>query len=115
ARRAFVSWRELSFAARREYLLKLGAALKDSIEDLAPLLTREQGKPLPRAREELNRAVAQFDLLSRTEITPEVLREDEKGRTELHYRPLGVVGAITPWNVPIVLAVPKIVQALFVG
>ncbi|AZG10550.1 aldehyde dehydrogenase family protein [Pigmentiphaga sp. H8] len=115
ARRAFVPWRELSFAQRREYLLKLGQALKESIEELAPLLTSEQGKPLARAREELNRAVAQFDLLSRIEIKPEVFRDDAQGRTELHYRPLGVVGAITPWNVPIVLAVPKITQALYVG
>lgn len=115
ARRAFTPWSARSFAERREILLKLGQALNESIEELAPLLTSEQGKPLARSHEELKRAVAQFQHLTSIEIKREVLVEDETGRTELRYRPLGVVGAITPWNVPIVLAVPKIIQALYVG
>ncbi len=115
ARRAFPSWRERSFADRRAYLLKLGQALEAAIEELAPLLTSEQGKPLDRARDELKRAAAQFDDLSRIDIKPDLLRDDAQGRVELRYRPLGVAGAITPWNVPIVLAAPKITQALYVG
>ena len=48
-------------------------------------------------------------------LDDEVLRDDANGRVELRYRPLGVVGAIAPWNMPIVLSVPKITHALYTG
>lgn len=56
--------------------------------------------------------VEQFTTL---EIRPEVLRDDAQGRVEIRYRPLGVVGAITPWNMPLALSVPKIAHALYAG
>jgi acyl-CoA reductase-like NAD-dependent aldehyde dehydrogenase len=49
------------------------------------------------------------------EIAPRVLSDGAAGRVELHFRPLGVVGAITPWNMPLVLCVPKIAHALYTG
>src|SRR5262245_47916996 len=50
ARRAFESWRTLSFEERRDYLNHFGQAFKERTEDLIPLLIREQGKPLAAAR-----------------------------------------------------------------
>ncbi|MDX3904399.1 MAG: aldehyde dehydrogenase family protein [Pigmentiphaga sp.] len=115
AARAQAMWRHTPLAARRDALRAFAAALRQNRDDLAVLLTREQGKPLHRAQDELDRAANAIDILTGIDIGPEVLRDDASGRVELHYRPLGVVGAITPWNVPIVLATPKIAQALYCG
>jgi len=113
--RAQPGWAALSPDARRSALRAFASALRTQIDALAWLLTREQGKPLDKARDELERAARAIDILTDLDISPEVLRDDARGREELHYYPLGVVGAITPWNVPIVLAAPKIAQALYCG
>jgi acyl-CoA reductase-like NAD-dependent aldehyde dehydrogenase len=115
ARRAFRSWKNTSFDERKAVLAKFSDALLANEEMLAPLLTREQGKPLAEARAEIRRAAGSIREICTIVVAPEVLREDAKGRVELHYRPLGVVGGITPWNVPIVLAAPKIASAVYAG
>ncbi len=115
ARRAFAGWSRLSFQERREYLGRFAQALREHAEELVPLLVREQGKPLADAKAELALAPRQIERLSSIEIKNEILRDDEHGRVELRYRPLGVVGIITPWNVPIVIAIGRIVQALYTG
>jgi acyl-CoA reductase-like NAD-dependent aldehyde dehydrogenase len=115
ARQAFVAWRSVGFADRRDVLHRFADALEANVDLLAPLLTREQGKPLAEARGEIQRSAASIREICTIVVEPELLREDAKGRIELHYRPLGVVGGITPWNVPIVLAAPKIASAVFAG
>src|SRR5690606_41235387 len=59
-------------------------------------------------RSEVQRAADSMNEICSIDIDTQLLRDDERGRVELHHRPLGVVGAITPWNVPIALAAPKI-------
>jgi acyl-CoA reductase-like NAD-dependent aldehyde dehydrogenase len=116
ARRAFGDWSRLSFGERAEYIRKFAQALRDKAAEVAPLLTSEQGKPLADARGELMGAAAHLIGLASIELSEfEVLKDDATGRAELRYRPLGVVGAITPWNVPIVLACHKISAALYTG
>src|SRR5689334_14457870 len=115
ARRAFESWRVLSFDERRDYLQRFGQVFKEHVEELIPLLVREQGKPLAAARSELSYTPLQIERLCALEVPTEVLRDNAQGRVELRYRPLGVVGIITPWNVPISIAVGRITQALYTG
>lgn len=115
AHRALRTWRVLPGAQRRTYLLALAAALREHGETLAALLTREQGKPLFLAREEVERSACALEALTGPTLEPEVLIDDAIERVEIHYQPLGVVGAITPWNVPLFLAVTKIAQALHTG
>jgi acyl-CoA reductase-like NAD-dependent aldehyde dehydrogenase len=115
AKRAFVGWSVLSFEERRDYLNSFGRAFKERIEDLIPLLVREQGKPMAAARAELSYTPLQIEKLCSLEVRNEILRDDAQGRVELRYRPLGVVGIITPWNVPISIAVGRIAQALYTG
>jgi len=115
ARRAFPGWRSISFEERRQHLMRFGRAFKERVEELIPLLVREQGKPLASARAELSYTPLQIDRLCALEVKSEVLRDNEKGRIELRYRPLGVVGIITPWNVPISIAIGRITQALYTG
>src|SRR5688572_20003389 len=115
ARRAFSGWSALSFEERRDYLHRFGRQFKEHLEEFIPLLVREQGKPLAAARAELSYTPLQMEKLCSLEIRNEVLRDNSQGRVELRYRPLGVVGIITPWNVPISIAIGRIAQALYTG
>ncbi|QNA86535.1 aldehyde dehydrogenase family protein [Sphingomonas sp. So64.6b] len=115
ARRAFPAWAALGFARRREYLHVLADAITAAADELAPLLTREHGKPIEQARMELSLSGHHIKQLAALGLSDEVLRDDEKGRVELRYHPLGVVGAIAPWNFPVALAMHKVAQALYTG
>ncbi|MBB5215608.1 aldehyde dehydrogenase family protein [Parapusillimonas granuli] len=115
ARRAFGQWRRTPAAERGEYVRAFAAALRASATRLAPLLTQEQGKPLAAATSEFLRSADHIDVLSTIDIGGELLRSGGRDKVELHYRPLGVVGAITPWNFPVVLAVWKIAHAIYTG
>jgi acyl-CoA reductase-like NAD-dependent aldehyde dehydrogenase len=115
ARRAQSLWRTTSFDERRAVLNKFAEALEANVEPLARVMTREQGKPIEESRIEMRRAATSTREICSIVIEPELLRDDARGRLELHYRPLGVVGGITPWNVPIVLAAPKLASALYGG
>jgi acyl-CoA reductase-like NAD-dependent aldehyde dehydrogenase len=115
ARRAFGPWACLSFDERRRVLLRFASAMGELVEPLAQLLVREQGKTLGECRKELTFVPIQIDRLSSLEVSGEILRDDREGRVELRYRPLGVVGIITPWNVPVGIAIGRIVQALYTG
>ncbi len=114
AETAYASWRR-DEAARREALRRCAAVLREKAVELGPVLTREQGKPLPKAVGEFLGASIWFDTTAALELPVEVLQDDEKLRVEVRRRPLGVVGAITPWNFPIILAVWKIAPALLAG
>jgi len=115
ARLAFPAWSRLSFAERAVAIAAFAKGLAARIEEIAPLLTREQGKPLGQARWEIGGAAHELEAMCRMEIAPQVIREDATHRIELVYHPLGVVGAITPWNFPVVLAAHKIAHGLYAG
>jgi acyl-CoA reductase-like NAD-dependent aldehyde dehydrogenase len=112
---AFGSWRR-DESARRAALVQCSEALKGAADELVPLLTQEQGKPLAEARTELAiLAGAWFRYIAKLELPAEILQDNERARVEIVRRPLGVVAAITPWNVPVGLAVWKIAPALLAG
>ena len=115
ARRAFESWRAVPAQDRRKILSGFAAAIRAQTQDLAQLLTREQGKPLAAATREIEATAARIEGLLPFELTPETLRNDERGRVVLDYQPLGVVGAIAPWNSPLLLGVQIAAQALVTG
>lgn len=115
ARRAFKSWRRTSFSERAELIGKLADTLRENQESLARLLTEEQGKPLGQSIAEIDRGAGQSEGMAGIEVPVETLIEDEQRTIELHYRPLGVVGIITPWNAPVNLALGPLVSALYTG
>jgi acyl-CoA reductase-like NAD-dependent aldehyde dehydrogenase len=115
ARRAFPAWRARDIEDRRAVLRAVAARIRDHAEPIGALLTAEQGKPLRDAIAEVGRAADQIEGLIALDISDQVLRDDGRERIEIRHRPLGVVGGITPWNVPVVLAVVKIAQALYTG
>ncbi|MCV7224984.1 aldehyde dehydrogenase family protein [Mycolicibacterium komossense] len=117
ARTAQPAWGALSHAQRGEALVHAADAVDANAEALAELLSREQGKPLngPNARFEVGACATWLRTTAAFPIEPEVLVEDDGGRAELHYRPLGVVGAIGPWNWPMMISVWQLAPALRMG
>lgn len=110
-------WAELGHEARSAALLKAADAIEARAEELAQLLSREQGKPLngPNARFEVDACAAWLRAAAGTPLEAETLVDDGETRAELHYRPIGVVGAIGPWNWPMMITVWQVAPALRMG
>jgi phenylacetaldehyde dehydrogenase len=110
-------WAALGHDARSAALLKAADAVERSAEELARLLSREQGKPLngPNARFEVGACAAWLRVAATTPLEAETVVDDGETRAELHYRPIGVVGAIGPWNWPMMITVWQIAPALRMG
>ena len=111
---AFRTWR-LDETARRNLLGACADAIKAHADELARMLTQEQGKPLAKAAGEIAGAAKWFSYTARLEIPVEVALDNDRVRVEVRRRPYGVVAAITPWNYPVSLAVWKIAPALLAG
>jgi acyl-CoA reductase-like NAD-dependent aldehyde dehydrogenase len=117
ARNAFASWSVRPDAERQKLCLAIGEKIAANSEELARLLTLEQGKPLNGlgSRWEIGGARAWNDYTSSLGISTEVLQDNNEGRVELHRKPIGVVGSITPWNFPVLIAIWHIIPAIRVG
>ena len=110
------SFAKLRDSERCDLLLKAADAIEAAAEPLVELLSREQGKPLngPNARFEVGacsawlRATASFE-------SPDYTAVDDDITATVHYRPLGVVGAIGPWNWPMMITIWQIAPALRMG
>ena len=117
ARAAQPQWAALSDDERRAYMHKAADAIEANAEALVEILSREQGKPLngPNARFEVGGCVAWLRTAADTELPFEVIIDDGETYAEMHYRPLGVVGAITPWNWPMMIGTWQVAPALRMG
>jgi len=102
-------------ARRRQLLKECCEALKARVGEIAPVLTREQGKPAKNAVGELIGAALSFLFNASLELPNELVQDDDNVRIEVRARPLGVVAAITPWNYPVLIACAKIGPALLAG
>src|SRR3546814_2158523 len=111
AAKAYRDWRR-DEGRRRELLRQCADALMAAAEDVAPILTLEQGKPLGEATFEVYGAAIWFQYYADLEIPRQVIQDDDAAFVEVVQRPLGVVAGITPWNFPLVLASWKIAPAL---
>jgi acyl-CoA reductase-like NAD-dependent aldehyde dehydrogenase len=114
AQRAYEAWR-YDEPARRDALHHAAEALVAAADDIGPVLTAEQGKPLAEAKFEVRAAGEWFRYYADLAIPRETLKDDEQAFVEVLRRPLGVVAAITPWNVPLAIAARKIAPALLAG
>ncbi|WP_211260414.1 aldehyde dehydrogenase family protein [Amycolatopsis jejuensis] len=112
---AFPAWHRLGSAERGICLTAAAGTLEQATDELTLLLTTEQGKPLAQARAEIGTAVRWLRHFAGYEAPPEVIQDDDEAHAVAVRRPLGVVGAITPWNYPISLAAWKIAPALAAG
>lgn len=115
ARRAQPAWAARDIPERRRILGLIAKALIDNRDELARLIVLEQGKPMVRALDEVTRSVEQLNFLMAIDLHDDHLVDSNDRPVRIHYEPLGVIGGIVPWNMPLVLGVPKIVHALYTG
>lgn len=123
ARQAQPAWAATPLPERRALLGAIAGALIANIDALSRLLTQEQGKPLARAVEELQMSawwLAETAQMPLDEDVPLALAappvpSQVPSQVRLQRRPLGVVGAIVPWNFPVAMAIFKLAPALLAG
>ncbi|CDO61178.1 Aldehyde dehydrogenase [Candidatus Phaeomarinobacter ectocarpi] len=115
AKAAFPAWAETPIEQRRTVINAIANAIEAEAEDFARLLTQEQGKPLPDATGEVLGTVAFMRYFATLDMPVKVLDDNEGRRIEAHRKPLGVIGAIVPWNFPMILMAFKLPPALLAG
>ena len=117
AKAAFPNWSSKSDEALQAACAAITAKIEEHAEELARIVTLEQGKPLNGlgSRWEIGAAVAWAGYTTGLSLPVKVLQDNEQGRVELHRKPVGVVGSITPWNFPVMIAIWHIMPALRTG
>lgn len=118
AQASFAGWKQLTAKKRGDYLRVIANELSARHESLAELISRENGKPLAQARGEVDMAVDHllwFAEEGRRAYGRVVPPQADGKRHLVTKQPVGVVGAIAPWNFPLVLALRKVAPALAAG
>jgi betaine-aldehyde dehydrogenase len=114
ARAALDAWAGTAPAQRAEYLEKISAGLKARADELAKLIAQEVGMPLKMsARIQAGLPIANFANYAR--LLKEFAFEERVGNSLVVREPVGVVGAITPWNYPLHQIALKVAPALAAG
>jgi betaine-aldehyde dehydrogenase/aminobutyraldehyde dehydrogenase len=118
AKKALPEWLETTPAERAEALLKLANAIDEHADEFAELESRNVGKPLSYAKDEMPVCSDNLRFFAGAARVLEGKSAGEymKGYTSwLRREPIGIVGGITPWNYPLMMAVWKIAPALAAG
>ena len=118
AEKAFLEWRATPAPQRGDIVRKAADLMERRRDQLARLLTEEEGKVLAESFAEVDRAIAnvRFSGGEGTRLTGETIPSAQRG-TLIYTRrdPLGVVACVTPWNFPIAIPAWKIAPALVSG
>ncbi|MEV7379579.1 aldehyde dehydrogenase family protein [Streptomyces lydicus] len=114
AEKAAASWRA-DENARRVAIRQAADTLLADQQDLAAVLSAEQGKPFKAACYEVAETARWMKAATDLELPRTVVQDDATAYADIRHRPLGVVAAITPWNFPLLLAGWKLGPALLAG
>jgi len=117
ARAAFPAWSALPDERRVASLNEIAALIEQHLGELAALVTREQGKAQsgPGANLEAGGCLAWTRATAGLSLPEVTIQDDASGRIVIRRKPVGVVGSITPWNWPLMIATWHIMPALRVG
>jgi acyl-CoA reductase-like NAD-dependent aldehyde dehydrogenase len=115
ARQAFGAWSQTPVEERQAALERFADLIEENAEGIMTLLTSEQGKPRVGAEWEVFGSTAWLRAIATQRLPDEQVEETDERRVVTRHTPVGVVGAIVPWNFPILLAVWKIAPALMAG
>ncbi len=114
ARGAFDSWSRTSREKRAGYLTAIAAGLGERAEEIAATITQELGMPLTLSQMiQVGLPTSQFAAMPK--LMEEVAWEEEIGNSRVFREPVGVLGAITPWNYPLNQIAAKVAPALAAG
>ena len=118
AQAAFPNWSSTIAAERADLLREMTRIVLENLDELSGMLTLEQGKPLAEARAEMKLGADYLRWFAEEagRVKGEIIPSPWKGRQILVTRePVGVVGAISPWNFPFSMLSRKIAPALAAG
>jgi acyl-CoA reductase-like NAD-dependent aldehyde dehydrogenase len=114
AQDAFTGWKD-DYDQRRAVMYACADALEANAEELSLLATSEQGMPLAFGLGGVRGAAGSFRYYADLEIPRMTAQDDDQARIEIVRRPIGVIAAIKPWNVPVNMAVNTIAPAFRAG
>lgn len=110
----FETWRK-DQPARRAALERAASLLDAHVDELAEIITAEQGKPLSESLDEARGAVSDLRYFATLQLPEDTLQNDTEVSVRVHRRPLGPVAAIAPWNYPLAIAAAKLATACAAG
>jgi succinate-semialdehyde dehydrogenase/glutarate-semialdehyde dehydrogenase len=111
AEKAFPDWRDRLPRERAEILRRWHALIVQNTEDLATLMSMEQGKPLAESRGEVAYGASYVAWFAdeATRIYGDIIPQQQRGKRMTAVKePIGIVAAITPWNFPLAMIARKI-------
>ncbi|KAH8763689.1 aldehyde dehydrogenase domain-containing protein [Diaporthe sp. PMI_573] len=115
AKAALKAWSRTPYEKRRDAVLAYADAIESLKASFCNLLVSEQGKPIAQADAETEAAVAWIRGMAGISLPEDIIEDNEKRTVTTRYTPIGVVGAIVPWNFPLMLATGKIAPSLLTG
>lgn len=117
ANAAFKTWSKTSDEDRAAACMAIAGKVEEHAEEIARLISMEQGKPLNGigSRFEMGGVQGWAAYTSSLSMPVKVLQDNEEGRVELHRKPVGVVGSITPWNWPVLISAWHFLPAIRSG
>src|SRR5699024_6712299 len=118
AKESIKEWSHKTAKKRYDYLNRVATILKERIDKIAAVITKEMGKPLQESKGEISLAIDYLEWYAEEgrRIYGETIPASAKSkRLMIQRQPVGVVGAITMWNFPIVMITRKIAPALAAG
>lgn len=118
AKEAFPSWSALSREERSIYLNRIADGIEKRLEEFAQAESIDNGKPIKLARSvDIPRAIQNFRYFAKEILNfgEEKFSRENAGDNTVYYSPLGVVGCISPWNLPLYLFSWKVAPALAAG
>ena len=114
ARDAFESWSQTSREERAGYMSAISAGLAERMDEIAATISQELGMPLMLSKMiQAGLPIAQFGAMPK--LMEEIRWEEEIGNSRVLREPVGVLGAITPWNYPLNQIACKVAPALAAG
>ncbi|HXY43265.1 MAG TPA: aldehyde dehydrogenase family protein [Acidimicrobiales bacterium] len=114
ARAAFEEWSKVSVSERAKFTSRIGEALGARMADIGELIAHEVGMPLNLSML-IQAGLPISTFLSMADLVEQVVWEEQVGNSLVVREPVGVVGAITPWNYPLHQIAAKVAPALAAG
>ena len=118
AENAMPSWAKRTAIERHDYLNRVAEILRSRTDEIAEVITTEMGKPVQESKNEIALAIDYLEWFAeegRRIYGETIPASSPSKRLSVVRQPIGVVGAITPWNFPIAMITRKIAPALAAG